>query len=231
MPSGEKIDYYRRPDVARTYRGVRYGGGSGNHVLHKELDRILPYLPPAGRILDLAAGTGRSAPWLNGPERAVFAADSSNAMLSLAADYDRRRVLADARCLPFRDESFDAVVCFRLLFHYPTPMDIIKEASRVCRTGGVIVFETYRWSLLIRDWYIPRWLGGRVHVHSDRFIRARLDELGFEIVALSSAFLFAPTAYRLLPRFALPVLDYLEHFLPERLRVSALWIARKLSKP
>ena len=55
-------------------------------------------------------------------------------------------VLADAFQLPFRDDAFEAVVTLRLLFHYAEVEPIVREMARVCKPGGVVIFDTASWS-------------------------------------------------------------------------------------
>lgn len=47
-------------------------------------------------------------------------------------------VVADASNLPFRDHSFDAVICSELLEHVSSPSLVLKEVFRVLKKGGVL---------------------------------------------------------------------------------------------
>jgi ubiquinone/menaquinone biosynthesis C-methylase UbiE len=46
---------------------------------------------------------------------------------------------ADAMALPFHDGSFDAVVCVSTLEFVPDPGQVLTEAYRVIRPGGVVL--------------------------------------------------------------------------------------------
>lgn len=53
-----------------------------------------------------------------------------------------RVVQADAICLPFADESFDAAFCFTMLHHIPNPLQqdrLLAEVARILRPGGILV--------------------------------------------------------------------------------------------
>jgi SAM-dependent methyltransferase len=45
----------------------------------------------------------------------------------------------DACRLPFTDASFDRVLCFEAMFHFPSRRTFFCEAARVLRPGGVLV--------------------------------------------------------------------------------------------
>jgi ubiquinone/menaquinone biosynthesis C-methylase UbiE len=76
-----KREFYSRPDVAREYDRQRFGGLSGARVNERELEIVESLLPPSGRVLDLACGTGRLTHRLAARGYDVVALDSSPAML------------------------------------------------------------------------------------------------------------------------------------------------------
>jgi ubiquinone/menaquinone biosynthesis C-methylase UbiE len=95
------------------------------------------------RILDVATGTGeaaRAAASVVTPEGLVVAADVSPAMLEAArarSGAGSFEVLAsDGQALPFRDGTFDAVVCQLGLQFFPDPARGVLEFRRVLRPAG-----------------------------------------------------------------------------------------------
>ncbi len=99
-------------------------------------------LSPSERVLDLGSGTGnltRLLASMLGPEGMVVGADFSMGMLGVARDKlgpDQALVAADAHWLPFRDASFDRVVCFAVWPHFEYPEDVADELCRVLVPGG-----------------------------------------------------------------------------------------------
>ena len=76
-----KRRFYGKRDVARDYDRQRFGGASGARVNQRELALVESQLPPGGRVLDLACGTGRLTRRLAALGYQVVAADSSIAMV------------------------------------------------------------------------------------------------------------------------------------------------------
>jgi arsenite methyltransferase len=100
-------------------------------------------------ILDLCSAAGDVAIWLAQRFKGgrVKGLELNEELLSLATERARRQGVersvsfekADARLIPFPDESFDAVISDFVLFPTPNPTQIgQKEMARVLRQGGVI---------------------------------------------------------------------------------------------
>jgi ubiquinone/menaquinone biosynthesis C-methylase UbiE len=99
-------------------------------------------------ILDVGTGTGRFPLAMLGQKRfegRVWGVDLSIGMLRRAAErlkpYGARCTLIweDADVLPFRDDTFDAVVCLETLEFTPDPLHTLSELMRVLRPGGVLL--------------------------------------------------------------------------------------------
>src|ERR671931_68693 len=116
------------------------------HALYERKRRaVLAGLPaqPRRRVLDVGGGYGRlGAPLAE--RHHVTLVDISEEMLAEA----RRRcppevelVRADARELPFPDESFDVVLALDLLPHLPDLVGGLRALRRVARPGALVVFD------------------------------------------------------------------------------------------
>jgi demethylmenaquinone methyltransferase/2-methoxy-6-polyprenyl-1,4-benzoquinol methylase len=93
----------------------------------RALDRL-----PEGRILDLGAGTGAANAILG--SRRVVALDPSPPMLAL--NDTPHRVVGVAEALPFRDATFDAVLCAYVFRNLESVEATLGEIHRVLRVGG-----------------------------------------------------------------------------------------------
>ncbi|MGB6181586.1 MAG: class I SAM-dependent methyltransferase [Rhodococcus sp. (in: high G+C Gram-positive bacteria)] len=105
-------------------------------------------------VLDVACGPGnftrsiaRTMTGTQGNDPLVVGVDASDPMIARAAadteDHDHiAYVLADARTLPFEDESVDAVCCYAALYLVPEPFRVLDELIRVLRPGGRIALMT-----------------------------------------------------------------------------------------
>ena len=99
---------------------------------------------PRRRVLDVGGGYGRLAAPL-AERHDVTLVDISEEMLAEArirCPPEVDLVHADARELPFRDESFDVVLALDLLPHLPDTAQALRELARVARMGGRVVFDT-----------------------------------------------------------------------------------------
>lgn len=97
-------------------------------------------LPPLGRALDVAGGTGRNALWLSQRGWDVTIVDVSDVALGLA----RERSIGHDVCLttlhadlssdPLPDGPWNLV----MLFHYPD-RDLFPQIESVLDTGGLVI--------------------------------------------------------------------------------------------
>lgn len=121
------------------------------HVLGAPLLQLLRQLPQP-RLLDVGAGTGRTARALAHAGAfeggaalnpgALVAVEPSKQMLQLGRTLDGGRfewLQAWAVPLPFASQSFDVVVCLEVLEFTPNPKKTLSEMRRVLRPGGWLI--------------------------------------------------------------------------------------------
>jgi len=102
------------------------------------------------QILDVATGTGRIALILAQKGGNVVGIDLTEAMLQEAQQKAKKAKLssiqlqvANAKSLPFKDDSFDVIVSFRFFHLMPNNLrrPIIEEMLRVLKPNGLLVLE------------------------------------------------------------------------------------------
>ncbi len=142
-------------DIAAFYaQGLerdRLAAGQGALELARTRLLLERYLPsPPAVIADVGGGPGRYAIWLARRGYQVHLVDPIPLHIEQArADASARGVVVlasaevgDARALQLPDASADAVLLLGPLYHLPERADrlqVLSEAGRVCRPGGVII--------------------------------------------------------------------------------------------
>lgn len=118
------------------------------------VDWLRRYLKnPHARVLDYGCGYGRTLADLSAAGfRNLFGADFSEAMLARARVEvpGPGLIRNDGRYLPFKSESFDAVLLFAVLTCTPEDHEqqlLLAEAERVLRRGGLL----YLSDVLVND--------------------------------------------------------------------------------
>lgn len=132
-------------EVADTYLGAAWAEGPGPvyDLLAAELVSASRH-PLAGMlVLDVGAGAGAASRAVTSAGGCPVAVDASLDMLR--HDQSRRppAAVGDGRQLPFKDGAFDAVVTAFVLSHVPDPLEVVREARRVSRPGGVILASSF----------------------------------------------------------------------------------------
>jgi len=108
-------------------------------------------LGPATHILELACGTGvvtEQVAMRLAPQGRLTASDLNQGMIDIARQRlgDDTRISwqqADATTLPFEDASFDTVACQFGCMFFPDKPKAMREARRVLRRGGMMLFNTW----------------------------------------------------------------------------------------
>ncbi len=117
---------------------------------------------------------------------------------------DRPLIVADAHQLPFKDKSFDYIVCFHILEHMDNPAQFIREITRVGKRGWIqspseVAEKLFHWSF--HRWYVNL-IDGKLILHPNK---------GEETFGDLFDYLYARN-----PRFArfsrsMPALFYVDH--------------------
>lgn len=119
---------------------------------------------PGQTILDLAAGTGTSSATFAARGAQVYPTDISTGMLAVGKQRQPHLhfVAGDATCLPYADNSFDAVTISYGLRNVEDPQKALREMLRVTKPGGRVV---------ICEFSYPTWAPFR-HVYTKYLLAA-----------------------------------------------------------
>jgi ubiquinone/menaquinone biosynthesis C-methylase UbiE len=163
----------------------------------------------SGRILEIGAGTGLNLPLYEGNIESLVVAEPAAPMLRRLQQAARAHmpaaqvVQASAESLPFEDDSFDTVVSTLVLCGVDDQARALREARRVLRPGGRLLFLEHVRS---EDPGVARlqdridWLNHLVaQCHCNRQTLATIESEGFHLSRLERTTL--PKA----PSFVRPV--------------------------
>jgi ubiquinone/menaquinone biosynthesis C-methylase UbiE len=131
-------------------------------------------------ILDCGCGTGYNLPMLRRYGRAS-GIDLTFSGLRYAVGRGERAVAqASATYLPFRDQQFDLVTSFDVLYGLPDAAErmALDEMRRVLRPGGHVLINVAALSALRGNHSI---LGGEVRRYTRALLRERLEQHGFDV--------------------------------------------------
>lgn len=109
-------------------------------------------LLPDMTIVDFGAGACWTSRFLSQMGLQVIAVDVSTAALKIGEELYRRHPLIgaqpeprflhfDGHKLDLPDESIDRISCWDAFHHVPNPVQVLKEMSRVLKTGGIAGFS------------------------------------------------------------------------------------------
>lgn len=182
------------------------------------------------RLFDIGAGTGD---FLNEAREAGFEVSGnefSTAAIRLA--WERYHIQLDSRSLSQDDRNgfFDVVTMWGLLEHVLDPLDVLTQAMRLLRPGGVLYIYTPAWCMYdrlglisARAMHWTRLLDRRITTaHLQLFPRSTLkwacEYIGLQVQKMD-----------VVCEYNLPVAAYLESLgVPSRMRKTFSWIVDQL---
>ena len=161
-----------------------------SHWWYKGMWEIVDYLIKKNlnrhnlSILDIGSGTGINLRKLEkyGKPSGI---DYSNTALSLCRKRGLKKIYkATVEKLPFKDNSFDLITCFEVLYHKNVKNDdkALKEIHRVCKINGYVILREPAFRILFGDHDI------RVHGnkrYNKKILENKLKKAGFKIEKIS----------------------------------------------
>ncbi len=98
------------------------------------------------KVLDVGCGAGFATNYLaeycgelTGIDLAAGALNTAKKFGTYPVDY----ILADARKLPFENDTFDVVICLDFLEHVTEPEQIVQQIAKVLKPGGLFFYHTF----------------------------------------------------------------------------------------
>jgi ubiquinone/menaquinone biosynthesis C-methylase UbiE len=184
----------------------RFSGPTGVWMLSIQEDSLLQMLPEtAHSVLDVGGGHGQTALPLYKSGRNVTILGSSSECSQRLRDYIdsgaisfRTGNLVD---VPFENNSFDAVISFRLMSHCTAWRTLIAEMCRVA--NSTVIFDYPIWCsanfltpLLFRIKRIIEGNTRRYRIFTTRELLREFSDHGFECIALHKQFFFPMGLHR-----------------------------------
>ena len=125
-------------EVMRQYLERRTAESNASH--------LLPHLEPGMRLLDFGCGPGTISVGLaravepgefHGIDMEESQIEIARAAAASGAHDNATFHVGDASAMPFDDEFFDVVHCHTVLNHVPDTQEVLAEANRVLKKGGI----------------------------------------------------------------------------------------------
>jgi ubiquinone/menaquinone biosynthesis C-methylase UbiE len=178
---------------------------------------------PEGDYLDIGCGTGMFLKAF-AMRRNAYGLDASYQALSHCRQKANfKLVQGTGDHLPFSDSSFSLVTLLDIIEHVDDDENVLKEARRVCKPGGVALVTVPAFNYLWGSHDV-------VHGHKRRYIKSSLSMLaesaGFQVerITYTNFFIFFPV---LLVRI-------ISRLLPEKkasdMNETPLWLNRSMTK-
>lgn len=95
-----------------------------------------------------------------------------------------KAVAADIQTLPYRNSSFDAVVCLEVLEHVPDYQNALSEMNRIMKANGKLYLSVpTRYTELLYKTFNPDWLELCTHlnVFSKEVVFSLVKKYGFQV--------------------------------------------------
>ncbi|PIN99969.1 hypothetical protein COT72_03995 [archaeon CG10_big_fil_rev_8_21_14_0_10_43_11] len=156
----------------------------------RELSYVLDFLENrSGTLLDLGCGPGIYSSQLLKRGLSVVSVDFSFNMLQFfkkTVQFPPCPVNADAENLPFRDSSFDFVLCVDVMHHLPDDVVVnsLKQMHAVLKKEGILIFEFKNSCNPLLWWRYRKKSSDEFLLCSRSFatIQKLLQDSGFEII-------------------------------------------------
>lgn len=165
-----------------------------------KIDNILKFMGAGELVLDVGSGSGVISKFISEKNSVVSLDISEKCIRNCRKLGLKDGVVADAIKLPFKDGTFDRIVCVELIEHLDEPQRCISEFRRVLKDDGRLILTTpnYRSLWPVTEWLWDRFGRGRdyrkqhIYKFNPSSIKKLLEDSGFHITSEKTVFLFSP---------------------------------------
>ncbi len=172
---------------------------------NKEVTRYRAKTIPsaAGRVLEIGAGSGLNLRFYGAQVQRLYALDPSSRLLQMArkkqpaAGFPVQLLQSSAEHIPLDSGSVDTVVSTWTLCSIPDVARALREARRVLKPGGLLLFVEHGYAPDpgVQAWQRrldPLWTRIAGGCHLDRRIDSLIRDAGFDIRELTNEYLKGP---------------------------------------
>jgi 2-polyprenyl-3-methyl-5-hydroxy-6-metoxy-1,4-benzoquinol methylase len=214
---GSTGDQSENADIATSSEDYarRFSGPVGRWFLELQAVTtlsLLQDLPSGASVLDVGGGHAQLTDALLGAGYEVLVAGSNQSCAARLAPWRENRLLrfevVNLQTLPYADQAFDAVLCFRLLPHSVAWTRLVSELCRVARRAVVVDYPSARSVNIIAGqlFRLKHRIEGNTRpyaVFQPAEVRAEFAVRGFEVRQEQPQFLLPMVLHRWLGRAGL----------------------------
>lgn len=98
---------------------------------------ISKYAPKEGLILDLGCGDFSYTEFIKGKNKNVISIDINN--YSFVQSKNNNFILGSLETLPFKDNSFDFIICLSVIQYFKNDSNINRDLNRILKPEGILL--------------------------------------------------------------------------------------------
>ncbi len=153
--------------------------------LHTRLKIVFEELLPAN-IRGLKCGTGHFSRWAYERGANVISIDLGPQLLKKVSKKCKSElVVASALDIPFKENTFDLIVCSEVIEHTPDPFKAIEELYRILKPGGTLALTVpnrfWKWSCHLANFLKLRPYNGLENWMGYRTLYRKLGAISFSV--------------------------------------------------
>jgi len=162
-PQGATADYYnnfaksnktntQKPDLYDTIKDANRKMNTAGQLMDDIIGWLSHQIPPDAIVIEIAGG-GQGQTRSGGAYmkfKNYYPLDISyDHIKAYTSHYNRQGFVCDAKALPFKDNSIDAIFTHTFLEHPLEPQQVLEEIARVLKPGGIIIHND--------AWFVRWW--------------------------------------------------------------------------